>query len=805
MGRRITRIAIAVLLVAATFFLPPLIVEACGPDLSLPTFTDYNAPDAPFEVYARGKLGLLEPGYRHIYLYAAYRNLTGKPLTDVELSALKSSGAYSLYRGAPQQAATTQPPVNWVDRWQTARKQVPGDSAKVNFGYYTEKGVFRSVEKKGAYFQYYNCLEGAFENAVKVLDNRVAQFGEQSPYVKQWLAAQDQVFSNCPGGFGYPTQTPVAVIPVAAAATDPEVIREDRAYQIAAAHFYAGDFEQARAEFAAIAKDPNSPYRQIAPYLVARVLVREGTLTTGMGKIDAGALEQAKRQLEDILADKNLADMHHAARGLLEYVRIRLYPQESERKLAAALGDNKPNPDFRQNLTDYLWLLDDLVPTERETGSSNSSTSQLPTGTGTATKPSAQPNRGDMTDWIVNFQKTGPEAFQHALSRWQQTRSLPWLVAAIAQAHGSDAAAGALEAAALKVSPDSPAYVMATFHRLRLLAESGQAEAARAGLDRVLASQSLGLTVSARNQFLALRMTLATSLDDWLRHALRRPVDLGGYQYASTGPESDAGAHVFFDSDASVVLTEKLPLSWLADAAQSPAVPAALRNQIAIAVWTRAILLRNAAVARRITPVLASLAPELRSSLTAYASAKSDAQRNFAASFLFLHFPGMRPFVPAGAPRWSIFAGPEPLAAIDTFRNNWWCLMGRSPTDTQGQWNYYTMYTRLSSPLREIYPDGKIPSPAFLNASERAAAAREWSALESLPAAPSWLGQQTLAWAKAHPNDPRVPEALHLVVRATRYGCNDSDSGKYSRQAFTLLHKRYPNSPWTRKTPYWFQ
>ena len=50
-----------------------------------------------------------------------------------------------------------------------------------------------------------------------------------------------------------------------------------------------------------------------------------------------------------------------------------------------------------------------------------------------------------------------------------------------------------------------------------------------------------------------------------------------------------------------------------------------------------------------------------------------------------------------------------------------------------------------------------------------------------------------------------VGEALHLVVRATRYGCLDADSGNYFRRAFTLLHKRYPRDPWTRKTPYWFK
>jgi len=31
-----------------------------------------------------------------------------------------------------------------------------------------------------------------------------------------------------------------------------------------------------------------------------------------------------------------------------------------------------------------------------------------------------------------------------------------------------------------------------------------------------------------------------------------------------------------------------------------------------------------------------------------------------------------------------------------------------------------------------------------------------------------------LAWANAQPRDPRVPEALPLVVRATRYGQKQS-------------------------------
>ena len=73
--------------------------------------------------------------------------------------------------------------------------------------------------------------------------------------------------------------------------------------------------------------------------------------------------------------------------------------------------------------------------------------------------------------------------------------------------------------------------------------------------------------------------------------------------------------------------------------------------------------------------------------------------------------------------------------------------------------------------------------------------------LSKLPGAPTYLGSIVIPWAKAHPSDPRVPEALHLVVRATQYGDHDSDT---SKAAYDLLHSRFPKSPWTAKTPKWF-
>jgi hypothetical protein len=37
------------------------------------------------------------------------------------------------------------------------------------------------------------------------------------------------------------------------------------------------------------------------------------------------------------------------------------------------------------------------------------------------------------------------------------------------------------------------------------------------------------------------------------------------------------------------------------------------------------------------------------------------------------------------------------------------------------------------------------------------------------------------------------------------HGCGNDTKGKYSKDAFRLLQRRYPKSEWTKKTPYWFE
>jgi len=785
---RIARISLTLAL-AATLILPSPFTLACGPDFTGPVFTATTGPDFPSDDYNRGKLDLLQHTYWHQPLYIAYRNLSGKPFTPAELKALDEPSGEEI-------AAAK----NSLKSWEESRAKIVGKVQENQV-----PGNARHVDHAQAYLEYYNCLDSAFENAAQTLAKRVEQFGAQSPAIKDWIAAQDQVFENCSDAPGYPPKHKPAVIPAAAHSTDPDEIRADRVYQIAAAHFYAAEYDAAQADFEAIAKDSSSPYRKLARYLVARTLIRKSTVDSGDDASEPQALTQAETQLRAILADKDLAEVHDSAQRLLGFVLIRLHRQQRFHDLESSLSVPSTTKSFRQDLIDYLWLLDRPILTKTIT--TPPATTGQPSAKGVTPDEDSRLKPGEMTDWITTFQETDQPAWQHALQRWQQTKSLPWLVVAIAKVSATDADAGELSAAAMKVAPDSPAYVTVTFHRLRILAQTGSSQTTNRQIDELLAQRTPALSRSATNKFLALRMKFAVSLEDFLHFAPRAsdyaPPDSNPPDPARPASTSATKTVPYFDSDASVVLTEKLPLRMLAESAKSTALPAGQRREIAVAAWTRAILLNDETIARELVPTMQDLVPEIKDALGDYHSAPDAPTRQFAAVFAILRNPGFRPFVSAGYARGNLYTVGEPrFDRIDNLHDNWWCSSAGS--HGYGE-NYYAMFATLSGPLQEIYRGGKVDSPLFLAAEDRTTATKERDELESQTSAPNWLGKQALAWANAHPDDPRVPEALHLVVRARRYGCSDASGENYSKPAFTLLHKLYPDSPWTKQTPYWFQ
>ena len=67
-----------------------------------------------------------------------------------------------------------------------------------------------------------------------------------------------------------------------------------------------------------------------------------------------------------------------------------------------------------------------------------------------------------------------------------------------------------------------------------------------------------------------------------------------------------------------------------------------------------------------------------------------------------------------------------------------------------------------------------------------------------------WI-DRTQSSARTAQESEQIAKALHDIVRATRYGCRRAGyTGDISYEAFRRLHREFPDSEWTQRTPYWF-
>lgn len=417
----------------------------------------------------------------------------------------------------------------------------------------------------------------------------------------------------------------------------------------------------------------------------------------------------------------------------------------------------------------------------------------------------------ELTDWIFTLQSDEETAYAHAFAKWRATDSSAWLVAALTKTKPNSRGVERLLRAAQTVNRDAPAFPSVAFQVLRLQLALGRKAEARKLLDDIISWQSGILPGSAQNQFLELRMGLAVSLSEFLRFAPRRPVtfyeegrfaslaDLLGIakaswsDYADNKEEYEEGVderfrellpwndRLIFDENTVEIFNWHFPLTALQEAAGDPALPDYLRGRVTLAVWTRAILLKNDAVAQQVAPDVVKLAPEMSSIFQTYLDARTERERRDAALYILLKQPTLSPFVVGGLPV------SETSEEIDYyFESSWWCSLSETDYDDQG---------------KEI--PKVVAKAAFLTAEQLAAAARERAALIAIGDGKGYLGKRVLEWAKASPTDERVPEALFIAAKANgqyKYGCSGWDYDRDTVEELgKMLRENYPNSEWTLK------
>jgi len=266
-----------------------------------------------------------------------------------------------------------------------------------------------------------------------------------------------------------------------------------------------------------------------------------------------------------------------------------------------------------------------------------------------------------------------------------------------------------------------------------------------------------------------------------------------------------------------MALIDRMPLAERAALVTDTDLPTALRLDIALTTWTRAVLEQDDGQINALSVALEPLLPAEKTNLATVAKTPSGPAKRFAEFFIMAQMPGLAT---------DLMSYTRPSGGLASWQGNWpdWMILPK------GASNGDLAPPCLPAYLPDGYCDASTPSgdallwptadvvcltycgaggapmrlPDFMAATRRQAAA-EWKTMaqpyhdNDTLGSPVW--EEVLAYASAHPKDPRSPEALYWLVHVTRYGHSHNH---LSHRAFDILHQRYPTSAWTKKTPYYF-
>ena len=415
---------------------------------------------------------------------------------------------------------------------------------------------------------------------------------------------------------------------------------------------------------------------------------------------------------------------------MIAFTRYRTDPPRRLAETAKALAEGEPSARrARRDLADYTYLLD------REVTSNDA-----------------------VTDWIVSFKDVN--ALPHSMKRWRATKSVHWLLAAMAHVEETNPAVPELLRAAAQVPRSSPAYVSLSHYRARLLLAQKKRAAAREVLDAVLSIDKL--PPSTLNALREQRRPLARSLDEYLRDLPGIPVGDSATKIAPY-PQTDP----LLAPDAAETINVTFPHHLLVEAALNERVPPSIRKQLVAAAYVRAAMLGN-------EEWQAQLAPDLKKFFGITAGNPLD---------LLLDYPFLQPYVNPLDSR--IYNLSHALTdVVHGSDENWWCRDGD------------TLLGRYAHPAAPVVPQ-------FLATTEmRRLASRDREALLAHGSGATYLLRHALARAKS--GHPRAAETLSRAVRGTRWTCADKRTADLARQAFNTLHRRYAKTRWARETKYWY-
>jgi hypothetical protein len=745
-------------------------------------FVNRGATDIPLNLYQAGTLGVVLPSYERMYLYAAWRSVD---LGDQIKTAPNPPGG--LLRALGSRTG------GWYDSGGVAEAYDPW-VAQVN-------AVLKPAPApKGAEeppkFYYLNCPAASYAFATKTL-SELAKRGDATPArLSAWVASQQQVFKICgddplaqrqPYDDGKPR--PVVPMPKPLPATEALYWRQMQQYQLASAAFYGDDYAASQRQFSEIGATEGHPLRNWGAYLALRAQLRAALATKpDAATTPAQKLAAMQAGAARILRDPALADLHESTRALMRSAQARVTPEARFTELGKLLDDPRTDPYLEDHLGDWRVLANQFLA-EPASKDQQPLMSQFRKNTG-------------FVDWIATVQACAvtrdkqvcKQQQPHAVEVWrrystgkgaaEQAQARVWLlaVAMLSDAGQGLALPADAEQAAVKVAAGAPEYLTLRLALTRHYRMTKQDAKARATAEAVLAGAPLASArTGARNQFLQERFAVATSPADAAPYLLRAVGNDLDPDTGEVAPRNADGAPPAVPgtiaADGLRWLNQGLATADLLALGSNSALDAPVRTRIALAAWMRADLLQQPELATQAAQLAGRTTPALAPLMQQYLSRKTAAERRHRMLVNAVKY-GFSPVVRV----WDT-TDPGLPRGDDDMLADLWCKF----TSGDADWD-----------------TGVEESPPRRDTGNIALRDQELGALGKLKTATGFVGDHVMRRAAEAPDDPDLPWLLHVVVMSTRGGCLDADSHTLSKNAFTLLHKRFKYSPWAGKTPYFY-
>lgn len=656
--------------------------------------------------------------------------------------------------------------------------------------------------------------------ARSVLSARVAVLGAQHPYIGQWIDVQRAVLEACTA------RHPTAVTLPPALALDSAALRrlqeQDRAYQGAAATFYGGDAEAARAAFEAIAQDAASPHRRAATYML---------VDRNKDADPTGTLGQAQAILEDATAKPLHADAQ-ALIGYLAYnslpeaerLRAELYLELSAQPVSVLEADPVLLQRYRQAVADFPrihgglepgWWLQGDAPDDYYIGS-QSLAEAARDGNDIAAWALMPPSPYSQEAWTVaaaRMETAGWRALQGFVAASTERAGSAWMVADRSFASDYqprfwqriDADLELLQHRGEKAERSLARLAPLFFHQVRTALMNPDPAFDAPFLEAVQRMQTYPYRDSRhfdRLRIEALRYLMSTGRIQQARQ-WRDALDLAqpGGDLLVLLAEDDRQLAAALRGETRD-WENRLPTAKLVALADISSTPQ-WRDIVHSVAWTRSYALGDP-IDSRLDATVRRLNPHWQSAVGAQ--------------------PGDRALLldVAETPTMNIaigwFRGPRTAQEIDLYDpndENWWC-----PLDLQAEDRIIedaivnTMFANPGERFADTDAPGTLARRAALEPLLQAS--HYWNSIDpeerqrlaELEGAPFQIGRPAIDWAENlgwFEAGNGADRALAATVRITRYGCRRlSGTGAISHRAFELLHDRFPDSAAAKATPYWF-